>query len=399
MSLTPFSIAWKRVLQEPRDRLKLTEKWTKKGIGEKKERKRGRRKYMIQTLFLLWRLFRQWLFGDPAGDGAGGLSGVPAGFGPGAAGGGAVSGRGIVQWLLVLALGLPLSPAHGQQTVKYVHTDALGSVVAMTNASGAVIETTREYEPYGQQLVPVIQDGPGYTGHVQDAATGLTYMQQRYYDPVIGRFLSTDPVTALSKPARMFNRYRYAANNPYRFVDPDGRYECTAGKSNCARLERAVNEIHRAAESAPSGSRVAQVSQFLGKPGEKNGVVISGQLQNDKNLGEATPTFGGGTHIGLNFAALSDTDRLSSVTMHEGSHGVDQDDRNVSDQLLIMSRSALNVSELKANEASARMFEILGRDEPFGLYTKANGINWDAINEQADRSVEQLCPTADACNP
>ncbi|WP_236685844.1 RHS repeat-associated core domain-containing protein [Pseudoxanthomonas suwonensis] len=134
-----------------------------------------------------------------------------------------MSGRGIVQWLLVLALGLPLSPAHGQQTVKYVHTDALGSVVAMTNASGAVIETTREYEPYGQQLVPVIQDGPGYTGHVQDAATGLTYMQQRYYDPVLGIFLSVDPVTAYeSKDWRQFNRYAYAFNNPYMFTDPDG---------------------------------------------------------------------------------------------------------------------------------------------------------------------------------
>ncbi|WP_158497830.1 hypothetical protein [Pseudoxanthomonas suwonensis] len=41
--------------------------------------------------------------------------------------------------------------------MKYVHTDALGSVVAMTNASGAVIETTREYEPYRQQLVPAIR--------------------------------------------------------------------------------------------------------------------------------------------------------------------------------------------------------------------------------------------------
>jgi len=48
-------------------------------------------------------------------------------------------------------------------------------------------------------------------------------MQQRYYDPMIGRFLSVDPVTALSNPVGMFNRYDYAADNPYRFVDPDGR--------------------------------------------------------------------------------------------------------------------------------------------------------------------------------
>lgn len=49
-------------------------------------------------------------------------------------------------------------------------------------------------------------------------------MQQRYYDPRIGRFLSVDPVTAHSNgDSRYFNRYWYAAGNPYKFTDPDGR--------------------------------------------------------------------------------------------------------------------------------------------------------------------------------
>ena len=77
-------------------------------------------------------------------------------------------------------------------------------------------------EPYGLQLAPAPADGPGYTGHVYDAATGLNYMQQRYYDPGIGRFLSIDPVSATSVGGN-FNRYWYADNNPYRFYDPDGR--------------------------------------------------------------------------------------------------------------------------------------------------------------------------------
>ena len=47
---------------------------------------------------------------------------------------------------------------------------------------------------------------------------------QRYYDPQIGRFLSVDPVTAYSNgDSRYFNRYWYAAGNPYKFTDPDGR--------------------------------------------------------------------------------------------------------------------------------------------------------------------------------
>jgi RHS repeat-associated protein len=52
---------------------------------------------------------------------------------------------------------------------------------------GALISRTR-YEPYSLTAggaTPTI----GFAGHVNDADTGLVYMQQRYYDPVAGRFL------------------------------------------------------------------------------------------------------------------------------------------------------------------------------------------------------------------
>jgi RHS repeat-associated protein len=78
------------------------------------------------------------------------------------------------------------------------------------------------YEPYGQSIGKAI-DGIGYAGHVSDGGSGLIYMQQRYYDPQVGRFLSVDPVSASSRPIGAFNRYWYAHNSPYRFYDPDGR--------------------------------------------------------------------------------------------------------------------------------------------------------------------------------
>ena len=112
-------------------------------------------------------------------------------------------------------------------TVKYTHTDALGSPVATTNAAGQVIER-KDYEPWGGVIGNPTYNGVGYTGHLMDGATGLTYMQQRYYDESIGRFLSVDPVLAYSNPGA-FNRYKYAANNPYRFTDPDGRQEQDEG--------------------------------------------------------------------------------------------------------------------------------------------------------------------------
>ncbi len=105
------------------------------------------------------------------------------------------------------------------ETIVYQHTDALGSPVATTNSAKAVLQRS-EYEPYGYLLNRPMEDGPGYTGHATDAATGLVYMQQRYYDPLCGCFVSTDPVPALKGP---FNRYWYASDNPYAFKDPDGR--------------------------------------------------------------------------------------------------------------------------------------------------------------------------------
>ncbi|KAJ0345897.1 hypothetical protein COL154_013919, partial [Colletotrichum chrysophilum] len=102
------------------------------------------------------------------------------------------------------------------------HTDAEGTVVAQTNAGRAILSRS-VYDSYGATQDHGNDDGPGYTGHVQDSLTGLTYMQQRYYDPGLMRFVSADPVDVDAATGGNFNRYWYAKDNPYRYTDPDGR--------------------------------------------------------------------------------------------------------------------------------------------------------------------------------
>jgi RHS repeat-associated protein len=114
-----------------------------------------------------------------------------------------------------------LAEVSGSQ-ITYDHTDGLGSPVAQTNASGALLNRTR-YEPYGATASGKATT-IGFTGHVSDNDTGLVYMQQRYYDPAAGRFLSIDPVVTDANTGGSFNRYVYANNSPYRYVDPDGRF-------------------------------------------------------------------------------------------------------------------------------------------------------------------------------
>lgn len=95
----------------------------------------------------------------------------------------------------------------GPLGLRYLHTDALGSLVAETDANKAV--TNRyHYLPYGGAF-GAVSNGPGYTGAVMEP-NGLVYMQARYYDPQLGRFLSTDSVGPDPQSGMNFNRYVYA---------------------------------------------------------------------------------------------------------------------------------------------------------------------------------------------
>jgi len=167
----------------------------------------------------------------------------------------------------ILSAGLLLVAAQigwAQETVRYVHTDALGSPVAYSNAAGVVTERI-VYEPYGNALGAVSVDGPGFTGHVRDGATLLSYMQQRYMDPQLGMFLSMDPVTVYEQPVAQFNRYRYANNNPYKFVDPDGRQACD-GISTCrvATEERLVASGQMTQEQKQANDQARGVGAVTG---------------------------------------------------------------------------------------------------------------------------------------
>ncbi len=107
-------------------------------------------------------------------------------------------------------------------TVTYHHTDHIGSANVETDTYGTQTERTTRM-PYDSPYDGFYREGAGYAGHVTDTQTNLTYMQQRYYDPVALRFLSPDPVDVSASDGGNFNRYWYANNNPYKFTDPDGR--------------------------------------------------------------------------------------------------------------------------------------------------------------------------------
>jgi RHS repeat-associated protein len=141
--------------------------------------------------------------------------------------------RWIAGLLLAAFVGLSARPAGAQQeVVEYYHLDAVGSVRAVTDATGQVVRR-HDYFPFGEEyLATGSLDRLRFTGKARDVETGLDYFGARYYASTLGRFTTVDPVLdieqALVDPQR-WNRYTYALNNPLRNVDPDGKDPVTVG--------------------------------------------------------------------------------------------------------------------------------------------------------------------------
>ncbi|MBS4095484.1 MAG: hypothetical protein KGZ83_01430, partial [Sulfuricella sp.] len=105
--------------------------------------------------------------------------------------------------------------AAGQKTLLQ---DALGSVIAQSAEDGSTA-TRYAYSPYGEaQAIGPDEGSPlQYTGRENDG-TGLYYYRARYYDPLLKRFISEDPIGL----AGGINVYGYVGGNPVGFVDPAG---------------------------------------------------------------------------------------------------------------------------------------------------------------------------------
>ncbi|MCG8333087.1 MAG: DUF2380 domain-containing protein [Proteobacteria bacterium] len=111
--------------------------------------------------------------------------------------------------------------------ITFYHPDHLGSTSLTTDEKGAIVSETAYY-PFGRPRYQQTADGKGgfykYTGKELDQ-TGLFYYEARYMDPVIGRFISVDPLlveTPEDCGVQGCNLYSYTINNPLILIDPTG---------------------------------------------------------------------------------------------------------------------------------------------------------------------------------
>jgi RHS repeat-associated protein len=119
--------------------------------------------------------------------------------------------------------GLGLAYAVAGSSVEVYDADRLGSIRAISDASGALTATYRTDE-WG---VPTATSGSssqpfGFTGEPVDA-TGLVYLRARYYHPDLGRFMTRDAWPGQVSASGSLNRFAYAEANPATLADPSGQ--------------------------------------------------------------------------------------------------------------------------------------------------------------------------------
>jgi RHS repeat-associated protein len=171
-------------------------------------------------------------------------------------------------WGCVAALAVAAGPAAAER-VTYIHTDALNSPVVGTDSAGEVL-WQEYYRPYGdrERLTGDGNNSVWFTGKAQDPDTLLVYMGARYYNPLLGRFISIDPAPIDDGDPRSVNRYSYAANNPFGYVDPDGREIRIAGAT--ADVTQFIDQAYRA-----TGFRLKNDGGNLVATGARNAAVGS----------------------------------------------------------------------------------------------------------------------------
>jgi RHS repeat-associated protein len=101
----------------------------------------------------------------------------------------------------------------------YYHNDHLGTPQFLTNQSQNVVWAA-DYKSFGDAalLTATIENPMRFPGQYFDAETGLQYNYFRYYDPALGRYISSDPIGQ----AGGSNTYSYVNGNPLSLTDPNG---------------------------------------------------------------------------------------------------------------------------------------------------------------------------------
>jgi RHS repeat-associated protein len=181
-------------------------------------------------------------------------------------------------------------------SLKYLLTDHLGSVVAVTDGTGTLISEQR-YLPFGgvrTDVGSITQTDFGYTGQRQ-LDMGLMDYKARFFSPSLGRFIQPDTIIPNPSDPQTWNRYSYALNNPIRYSDPSGHsVDCAIGEQYCEAGK--INTTKRANEVALNLRNKKDKGEWQDLSDDEKSILSEGNW--DKGAYNDFASYGGVTDIG-----------------------------------------------------------------------------------------------------
>ncbi|MGN9912654.1 RHS repeat-associated core domain-containing protein [Phytohabitans sp. LJ34] len=171
-----------------------------------------------------------------------------------------------------------LVATRGATGVEYLATENQGSVQLAVPTGATTPSRVRTYLPYGKErsATGTARTDRGFVGQFEDTSTRLAYLNARYYDPAIGRFISADPVFRPETPQTL-NPYAYGLNNPVSLSDPSGLDACDT--PDCG---DSFTPTKKKKKKPTKGAAKAKVAKKV-----KKGISIS-QKAESPSLSEAT---------------------------------------------------------------------------------------------------------------
>jgi len=145
---------------------------------------------------------------------------------------------------------------------EFIHNDHLGSTSIITNESGAIIENTT-YSPYGEIIAGGQESRKDYTGKEFDLGLEEYDFGARMYKAEWGLFTKADSIIPDPFEPQAFNRYSYAKNNPFRYIDPDGFAYCDAVQG-CVQLVDVSGGVHTSGPLTLEEGELGEYSEYNG---------------------------------------------------------------------------------------------------------------------------------------
>lgn len=201
---------------------------------------------------------------------------------------------------------------NGTENIYYIYTDYQGTVTSLTDNSGNVVfeqnfdawgrerdANTWEYGTTGSNTLMATWIR-GYTGHEHLKQFKLINMNNRLYDPSIGRMLSPDIFVQAPTNTQSYNKYSYGFNNPLRYNDPTGN-------------------IANSTYSAPGNAVVAEMVGLGRSYYYIDGIIpISAELGSSFYSNFANSTGGIDIHTPYHTASVSSVGNITSITPYKG---------------------------------------------------------------------------------